>query len=64
MFQWIAQNIGSIAVFLVVSGIVAAIIANMIRNRRKGKAAVSCGCGCGCGGCPMAGKCSGGAKKS
>ena len=53
MFQGIIDNAGTIAVALVLSGIIASIIVKMIRDRKQGRS--SCGCSCGC--CPMSGSC-------
>ena len=55
MFQWIAENIATILVFLAVSGAIAAVIFKMISDRKKGKAA--CNCGSACSGCAMKGMC-------
>ncbi len=44
MFEFLAQNWGSIVVGLVVLAIVAAIILNLVRTKKQGKN--SCGCGC------------------
>lgn len=55
MFQWIIDNIATIAVSIVVLGVVAAIVIKMIRDRKNGK--TSCNCGCGCDGCSMNGMC-------
>ncbi len=53
MLQGIMDNAGTIAVTLLLAGIVAAAIATLRRDKRKGKSA--CGGSCGC--CPMAGSC-------
>ncbi|MCR5693452.1 MAG: FeoB-associated Cys-rich membrane protein [Clostridia bacterium] len=55
MAEWLAQNYGSIIVFVILSGIVAAIIVGMVRGKKKGKRT----CTCGCSNCPMSGKCHG-----
>lgn len=47
MLMFLAENLGTIIVGLVVAGIVAAIIAGLVRDKRKGK---HIGCG-GCSGC-------------
>ena len=52
MLDAILSNAGTIAVTLVLIGIVAAIILRLRKDRKQGKA-----CGCDCGSCPMAGKC-------
>ena len=53
MLSWIAENLDTILICLVLAAIVGAIIAVMIRNHKRGKS--SCGCGCSC--CPMNGSC-------
>lgn len=53
MFAWIAENIATIIICLVLLLIVAAILYNMARDRKKGKSS----CGGGCQGCPMSGSC-------
>jgi len=55
MLKWVINNIATIAVAIVVFGAVAAIVAKMIRDRKKGKS--SCNCGCSCEGCSMNGMC-------
>lgn len=47
MLTFIAANIGTIVVGLIVLAIVAAIVYSMINNKKKGKPS----CGCGCEGC-------------
>ena len=59
--EWLLNNIGTIAVILVLGGIVVLIVTGMVRSKKQGKATCSCGGSCGC--CPMAGKCHGGAEK-
>ncbi|MDR2044776.1 MAG: FeoB-associated Cys-rich membrane protein [Clostridium sp.] len=56
MAVWIAQNLGTILTGLAVAGIVAAVVAVLARDQRKGR---HLGCGCGCDGCPhsLAGGC-------
>ena len=44
MLAYLAANIGTIAVGLVLLIIVAAIIYHMVKNKKSGKS--SCGCGC------------------
>ncbi|MCI9142218.1 MAG: FeoB-associated Cys-rich membrane protein [Lachnospiraceae bacterium] len=53
MFTWIMENMATIMISAVLILVVAAVIANMARNKRKGKSS----CGCGCGGCAMNGAC-------
>ncbi len=55
MLQWLGENIATIVICLVLIGVVAAIIAGMIKKKRAGKSMV-CNCGC-CKGCPMSGSC-------
>ncbi len=50
---WLAENIGTILVSLVLIVIVALIIRKMIRDRRQGKRS----CSCGCEGCASRGMC-------
>ena len=52
MLEWLRLNGGTLVVCLILAGIVALIIAYLVRNRKKGGS--SCG---GCAGCPMAGSC-------
>ena len=51
--QWLTENVGTLAVLLIVATVTALAIFSVIRNKKKG----GCSCGCGCNGCPMAGKC-------
>ena len=53
MLSWIAANIGTIIICAVLVGIVAFIIAVMVRDKKKGKSS----CGGNCGHCPMGGSC-------
>ena len=53
MMIWLAENIGTIIVTLILILIVGAAVASMISDRKKGKPS----CGCGCKNCAMAGKC-------
>lgn len=53
MFQWIADNAGTIVVSLVLTGLVTWIVIRMYKDKKQGKS--SCGCNCSC--CPMAGSC-------
>ncbi len=55
MLTAILEYLPTVIIALILIGIVAAIIAGMVRDKKKGK---SCGCGCGgCSGCPMSGSC-------
>jgi len=49
MFDWILKNLGTIVIGLAVTGIVAVIVAKIVRDKRKGKCT---GCNCGCSECP------------
>ena len=51
--QWLADNIGTLVVLLVVAVISGLATYSLIKNKKKG----GCSCGCGCSGCPMASKC-------
>lgn len=54
MIAWMTAHLWTILLTLILSGIVAAILVGIIRDKRKGKHP---SCGCGCGGCPMRGAC-------
>lgn len=47
------ENMATIIVSVVLVIVVAAVIASMVHNKRKGKSS----CGCGCAGCAMNGAC-------
>ena len=53
MFAWIADNIVTIIICSVLFAVIAAIIAGLVTNRKKGKSR----CGCNWGSCPMSGSC-------
>ena len=53
MFAWIAENLATIIICLVLAVIVAAIIIGLVRNKKKGKSS----CGGNCAHCAMAGSC-------
>ena len=59
MFRWIVDNLGTILITLVLIAVVAAIIRSLRKNHRAGKTS----CGCNCAHCAMAGKCHGGARQ-
>ncbi|MDR1664908.1 MAG: FeoB-associated Cys-rich membrane protein [Clostridiales bacterium] len=48
MLPFLAENLGTIVISLILAGIVTAIIVKLIKDKRKGKCA---GCNCGCEGC-------------
>ena len=54
MISFLTQNIGTIAVGLIIAGIVAAVVIKIVRDKKRGKC-VSCDCGCA--GCPKASSC-------
>jgi hypothetical protein len=56
MFEYVLYNLGTIIVSLIILGIVTAIIASMLADKRKGK---NIACNCGCGSCPKASACHG-----
>ena len=53
MIRGIMENAGTIAVSLVLAGLVVWIIIKLRKDKKQGKS--SCGGSCGC--CPMAGSC-------
>lgn len=53
MLAWLSENIATILICVLLIAIAAAIIAGLIRNKKKGISS----CGCGCANCPMSGKC-------
>ena len=53
MFTWLMENMATIIISLILVIAVAAVIAGMVRGKRKGKSS----CGCGCAGCAMNGAC-------
>ncbi len=53
MAEWLAANVGTIIISLILAGIVVAVIASKIREKKAGKSS----CGCGCANCAMHGTC-------
>ena len=53
MLDWITANAGTLGISLLLIGLVALIILQLRRDKKKGKS--SCGANCGC--CPMSGSC-------
>lgn len=51
--QFIMENLATILVSLVIAAIVAVVIVKQVSDKRKGKSS----CGCGCSGCPSASVC-------
>ena len=53
MLNFLSQNIGTIVVSVILALIVAFVIIRMIKNKKAGKSS----CGCGCENCAMANEC-------
>lgn len=53
MLTWMMENMATIIISGILIMMVAAVIAGMVRSKRKGKAS----CGCGCAGCTASGFC-------
>ena len=53
MIDFLVNNIGTISVSLLLIAILSAIVAVMVRNKKKGVSS----CGGGCSGCPFSGRC-------
>ncbi len=53
MLTWFVENMATIIISAVLIIVAAAVIASMVRDKRKGKSS----CGCGCQGCAMRGAC-------
>lgn len=53
MLAWISENIATILICIALLAVVAAIVAKMVRDKKKGKSS----CGCGCANCPVSGSC-------
>lgn len=53
MLSWIIGNLATIVVGAVLFAAIAAVIAVMVRGKKKGKTS----CGCGCADCAMHGTC-------
>ena len=51
--EFITQNMGTIAVLIVLAVIVGLVIFKMRKDKKEGKGS----CGCGCGGCAMKDSC-------
>ena len=51
--EWIAANLGTIFVGLVLLIIVGLVVFKLVRDKKKGKST----CGCGCSNCAMKGSC-------
>ena len=59
MTEWIREQMPTILASLVLLAVIAAAVAGLIRNRKKGKTT----CGCGCAHCAMRDACHGGARE-
>ncbi|MDO4553175.1 MAG: FeoB-associated Cys-rich membrane protein [Bacillota bacterium] len=53
MGEWLAENLGTIVVSVLLLAAVTAIVIHLVRNKRKGKPS----CGYACQGCAMNGQC-------
>ena len=53
MFDWIAQNLGTLLISSVLIAIVTSIIISLIRQKKRGKSS----CGCNCAHCALHGQC-------
>ena len=53
MFDWIAQNLGTLLISAVLIAIVTSIIISLIRQNKRGKSS----CGCNCAHCALHGPC-------
>ncbi len=55
MLDFLANNIGTIVIALLLGVVVAAVVTAMVKSKKSGGSA----CGGGCSGCPFSGKCQG-----
>ncbi len=53
MISWLAHNLVTILLCLLLAAAVAAIIVKIVKDRKKGKTS----CGCNCANCAMSGAC-------
>lgn len=53
MLAWLSGNLAAILICAALIAVVAAIVAGLIRDKKRGKSS----CGCGCADCPMSGAC-------
>ena len=51
--SWLADNLGTIIVALVLAAVMVAVIVGLVKNRKKGKTP----CGCNCAHCAMSETC-------
>ena len=59
LIEFLAANIGTVAVLLVLVAVLALVAVKMIKNKKKGVSS----CSCGCASCPYSGKCHGEGEK-
>ena len=59
LIEFLAANIGTVAVLLVLVAVLALVAVRMIKNKKKGVSS----CSCGCASCPYSGKCHGEGEK-
>lgn len=60
MFTWIANNIWTIVICVVLLAVIGLAVWSLVKDKKKGKSS----CGCNCAHCAMAGSCHGQKKKS
>ena len=53
MMLWLAHNIGTVIVTMVLAAAVTFVIVKTVKDRKKGASS----CGCGCGGCALKNRC-------
>ena len=53
MLEWLAANLGTIIVVLILAVVVALVIRKMVKDKKAGRS----GCGCGCANCAMKDSC-------
>ena len=53
MFEWLAANIGTIIVALIVIAVIAFVVARMVKDKKEGKSS----CGANCAHCACRGDC-------
>ena len=53
MFTWLAENLATVIISVVLIAVVALIVLSMVKKRKQGKPS----CGCGCAHCAMHGAC-------
>ena len=53
MFHWISENTGNIIAMVILAAVVAAIVINLVKQKKRGKSS----CGCSCGSCLMKNSC-------